>query len=76
VSLLSWSIAAHNHIAQWAAVFVGDAGTPPPMDGGIVEQNPDGGACAPFNGTCAASADSCDGLTCIQPSNTCQYIIQ
>jgi hypothetical protein len=69
------SIAAHNHIAQWAAVFVGDAGTPP-MDGGITEQNPDGGACAPFNGSCMTSADCCDQLTCIQPSNTCQYIIQ
>jgi hypothetical protein len=68
------SIAAHNHIAQWANALIGvmDAGFPPP-DAGMAG---DGGMCVSFNGNCATDADCCRGFTCVAPSNTCQIIIQ
>jgi hypothetical protein len=68
------SIAAHNHIAQWANALIGgpDAGS----DGGVSEMSPDGGRCVDFNGSCTSSSDCCAGLTCVTPSNTCQVNIQ
>jgi hypothetical protein len=65
------SIAAHNHIAQWANALIGDAGMPV-VDAGT----PDGGACVDFNGSCTTTADCCGGLTCVLPSATCQNLIQ
>jgi hypothetical protein len=71
------SIAAHNHIAQWANALVsggGDGGTL--MEGNGDGGTADGGVCAPFNSSCTSSGDCCAGLTCVMPSNTCQLIIQ
>jgi hypothetical protein len=70
------SVAAHNHIAQWATTLVGDGGcfegTCTGGDGGTS----DGGTCAGFNASCGANAPCCSGLTCLPPSNTCQINIQ
>jgi hypothetical protein len=71
------SLAAHNHIAQWATTLVGG---PPPADAGVpIDAGPrDAGIgdakapCPSYNQTCTASGTCCAGLSCAQPSNTCQ----
>jgi hypothetical protein len=71
------SIAAHNHIAQWANALVGgtDAGTC--FEGGCGDAGTsDGGTCGGFNASCSASAPCCGALVCVAPSNTCQLPIQ
>jgi hypothetical protein len=71
------SLAAHNHIAQWATTLVGG---PPPADAGVpFDAGPhDAGVgdakapCPSYNQTCTSAGTCCAGLSCAQPSNTCQ----
>ena len=57
------SVAAHNHIAQWATTLVG---APAP------EPSPDAGTCGTLNASCAGGAACCPGFICVAPSYTCQ----